>query len=93
MISIDVDGGAHRLARSRRPTGAIRSSASPTASSRRGVAVAPPMPSAQAVQRPDASSATCAAADASAKSLRRALISWKPAPTRAFVPDRKADSP
>ena len=43
------------------------------------------------VQRPSASSATCAAAATSAKSLRRALTSWKPAPTRAFVPDRKAD--
>ena len=57
-------------------------SAPDKASSRRGTAVAPPMPSAQAVQRPDSSSATCAAAETSAKSLRRALTSWNPTPMR-----------
>ena len=58
------------------------SSASPTESSRRGQAVAAPTPTAKRRQRPWSSSATCAAAATKAKSLRRALTSWKPTPIR-----------
>jgi hypothetical protein len=74
--------GAHDFAHNT-SSARVPSSIFAAASSRNGYAVTAPMPSATRRQMPVSSSATWAAAEANAKSLRRGLTSWKPTPMRA----------
>ena len=84
MISIDATAARTASRDLARPTGAIRSARR----RRRRAAAASPSRRRCRARRPctvrHRSSATCAAAATSAKSLRRALTSWKPTPTRCL---------